>query len=89
MHNEELYNLYSSSSIKQMIKWRVRYMRHVEHMGRSEIIAISFCEHQEKRLLQRPRNVSRGNIKTPLTEAGSKKTISLNWLRIEPNDEHL
>jgi hypothetical protein len=51
--------------------------------------ATSFGEPQRKRLLQNPSSISRDNIKMPLTEAGLKGSISLNWLRIEPNDKLL
>jgi hypothetical protein len=33
LHNEKLYNLYSSSDITQAIKSRMRWARHVESMG--------------------------------------------------------
>jgi hypothetical protein len=34
LHNEELHNLYSFSNIKRQIKSkRMRWVRHVEHMG--------------------------------------------------------
>jgi len=36
LHNEELYNLYSSPNIVQVIKWRrMRWAVHVAHMGDS------------------------------------------------------
>jgi hypothetical protein len=38
LHNEELNDLHSSPSIVQVIKWRrMRWARHVEHMGGEEV----------------------------------------------------
>jgi hypothetical protein len=33
LHNDELHSLYSSSNIVRVIKWRMRWVGHVAHMG--------------------------------------------------------
>ena len=37
LHNEELYGLYSSSNIVQVVKWRMGWSVHVARMGRGEM----------------------------------------------------
>jgi hypothetical protein len=50
LHNEELHNLYSSSSIIRMIKSRrMRWVRHVARMGRRGMHIVYWWESQKER----------------------------------------
>jgi hypothetical protein len=70
LHNEDLHNLYSSSSTIRMIKSRrIRWSRHVARMARREM-HIGYWWKSQKRPLGRPRRMCMGNIKMVLREIG-------------------
>jgi hypothetical protein len=55
LHNEELHNLYSSSSIIRIVKLsRVRWTGHVARMGAKRNLRISVARPEGKRPLGRP-----------------------------------
>jgi hypothetical protein len=72
MHNEELYNLYSSPSIITMIKSRrMRWARRVARMReKRNAYRILVGKPEGKRPLGRPRRRWVDNIKTDLREIG-------------------
>jgi hypothetical protein len=57
MHNGELHNLYSSLDIiRQMKSWRMRWARHVVHMGEGRhVYRILMGKPEGKKTLVRPR----------------------------------
>jgi hypothetical protein len=64
LHNKELHDLYSSSSIIRIIKSRrMRWVGHVARMGRRGTL-------EGKRLLGRPRRIWVDNIRMDLGEVG-------------------
>jgi hypothetical protein len=68
-HNEEINDLYSSSSIVRVNKSRrMRLVRHVACMGRC--IQVLVGKPEGKRPLGRPRNRREENIKLNLQEVG-------------------
>jgi hypothetical protein len=71
LHNEELHNLYSSSSIIRMIKSRrMRWAWHVARMGEMNAYRILVENPEGKRPLGRPRRGWVDNIKMDLREIG-------------------
>jgi hypothetical protein len=72
LHNEELHNLYSSSSIIKMIKSRrMRWAVHVARMGeKRNAYSILVGKPEGKRPLGRPRSRWVDNIKMDLREIG-------------------
>jgi hypothetical protein len=49
LHNEELHDLYSSSSIIRIVKARMRWVGHVARMGRIGTRIVYWYESQRKR----------------------------------------
>jgi hypothetical protein len=72
LHNKELNDLYSSTTIVQVIKsGRMRWVGHVAHMGESRgVYRFSMDKHEGKRPLGRPRHRWKDNIKMDLQEVG-------------------
>jgi hypothetical protein len=73
LHNEELKDLYSSSSIVWMIKSRKRrWAGHVVHMGveRRGMYRVLVGKPEGKRPLRRPRHKWEDNIKVDVQEVG-------------------
>jgi transcription termination factor 2 len=72
LHNEELHNLYSSPSIKSMIKSRrMRWAGHVARMRtRRNAYRILVGKLEGKRPLRRPRRRYENSIKMDLREIG-------------------
>jgi len=72
LNNEELNNLYSSSNIVWMIKWRrMRWAGHVARMGEErEEYRVLVGKPEGKRPLGRPRRKWMDNIRTDLQEVG-------------------
>jgi hypothetical protein len=84
LHNEEVYNLYSSTSIIRVIKWRrIRWAEHVARMGdRRGAIRGLVGRPEGKRPLGRRRRRCEDNIKMGLQEAGWWVWTGLIWVRI-------
>jgi hypothetical protein len=72
LHNEELNDLYSLSSIVRVVKWRrMRWAEHVARMGEDRGVHRVLVEKpEEKRQLARPRHRWEDNIKMDLQEIG-------------------
>jgi hypothetical protein len=72
LHNKELNDLYSSSNIIRVIKWRrLRWSRHVAHMGeKSDTYRILVGRPEGRRPLGRPRHRWEDNIKMDFEEVG-------------------
>jgi hypothetical protein len=72
LHNEELHGLYSSSGIVRVIKARrMRWARHVVHMGEARGAYITLVRKPDgRRPLGRPRHRWEDNIKIDLGEIG-------------------
>jgi hypothetical protein len=71
LHNEELHNLYTSSSIIRMIKSTIRLARHLAQMGeKRNTYRILVGKPEGKRPLARRRRRWTDNIKTDDREIG-------------------
>jgi hypothetical protein len=72
LHNEELHNLYSSSSIIRIIKSRrLRWAGHVARMGeKRNVYRLLVGKSEGRRPLGKPRRRWRDNIKMDLLEIG-------------------
>jgi hypothetical protein len=72
LHNEELYNLYSSPSVIKIIKSRkMRWTGHVARMGeKRDVYRLLVGKPEGKRPLGRPRRRWLDNIKMDLLEMG-------------------
>jgi hypothetical protein len=86
LHNEKLYDLYSSPNIVRMIKLRrIRWAGHVAHMGRG-VYRVVVGETEGKRPLVTPRHRCEDNTKMDLKEVGF---WDMNWFRIGTGGGHL
>jgi hypothetical protein len=72
MHNEGLNDLYSSSNIVRVIKWRrMRWARHVARIDEErEVYRVLVGKPEGRRPLRRPRCRWMDNIRTDLQEVG-------------------
>jgi hypothetical protein len=65
LQNKGLHNLYPSPNIIQVIESRMRWVRHVTHMGeKRNPYRILVGKHEQKRLLGRPMHRLEDNINT-------------------------
>jgi len=70
MHNDELNDLYSPRNIVRVIKWRMRWARHVARMGEERrVYRVLVGKPEGKRPLGRPRR-RRVDIRMDLQEVG-------------------
>jgi hypothetical protein len=81
LHNDELYNLYSSQYIVKVIKSRrMRCAGHVARMGEGRgVYRVLVGRPEGKRPLGRPRRRWEDNIKMDLREIGID---GVNWIRL-------
>jgi len=81
LHNEELNDLYSLSSIARVIKSRrMRWARHVARIGEGRCLyRILVGKPEGKRLLGRPRRRWEDNIKMDLREVGCE---GMDWIEL-------
>ena len=71
LHNEELYDLYSSPNIVQVIKSKMRWAGHVALIGeRKGVYRVLVGKPEGTRPLGRPRRRWENNIKMDLREVG-------------------
>jgi hypothetical protein len=76
LHNQELYNLYCSPIVIQVVKSIIRWVRHVACMGdRRRAYRILVGRPEGRRSLGRPRCRWEDNIKMHLQEVGH----GLDW----------
>jgi hypothetical protein len=89
LHNEELNDLYSSTSIVRVIKSRrMRWVWHVAHMRESRgVYSVSVDKPEGKKPLGRPRHRWENNIKMDLQDVGV--WTGLSWLKIGTCGRHL
>jgi hypothetical protein len=90
LHNEELNDLYSSPTIVQVIKSRMRWAGYVAHMGQGRgMYRVLVGKPEGKRPLGRPRHRWEDNIKMDVQEVGCGVGNGLSWLRIVTGGGHL
>ena len=79
LHNEELYNLYSSSNIIWMIKLRInRWTEHVARIRKGEVHSGSWLDDPGAGDNERLRLISEHNIKTFLQEVDG----DMDWVNL-------
>jgi hypothetical protein len=85
LHNEELHDLYSSATIVQVIKSRMRWAGHVARMGKGRgVYKVLVRKPEGKRPLGRPRHRWEDNITMDLQEVGCG---DMDWIELA-QDRH-
>jgi len=80
LQNEELNDLYCSSNIFRVIKWRMRWAGHVASMGESRgVYRVLVGKPEGKRPLGRPRGRWEDNIKMDLQEV---RCGVMDWIQL-------
>jgi hypothetical protein len=83
LHNDELNNLYFSLNIVKLIKSRMRWARHVAHVGEGRgVYRVLVVSSEHKRPLGRPRRMWEDNIKLDLRE---RMIDGANWIQLAQN----
>jgi len=91
LHSEELNDLYSSSNIVRVIKWRrIRWAGHVASMGENRAVSWLLVGKPEgNRPFGRSRHSWEDNIKRDLQVVEFEGIPGSRWLRIGTGGEHL
>jgi hypothetical protein len=83
LHSEELHNIYSSPSIRQIKSRRMRWAEHVARMGEErKVYKVLVGKPEEKRPLGRPRHSWENGIRMDLGGIGWGLLSGSSWLRI-------
>jgi hypothetical protein len=90
LHNEELYDLYSSLFIMRVIKSIMGWVGHVARKGKEMgVYRVLVGKPEGKRPSGRPRCRWEDNIKMDLQKVGCGVWTGLGWLRIDTVSRHL
>jgi hypothetical protein len=85
LHNEKLHDLYSSPTTAQVIKSRMRWVRHVARMGEGRGVYRGLVGKPEgKRPVGRPRRRWENNIKMDVLEVGRG---GMDWIELAQNTD--
>jgi hypothetical protein len=87
LHNEELNDLYSPSTVQAIKSRRMRWAGHVARMGESRGVYRVLVGKPEG--IGRPRRKGEDNIKMDIQELGWGSWTGLIWLRIGTVSGHL
>jgi hypothetical protein len=78
LHNEELHNFYSSSSMTRIIEFRMRWAEHVALMNEERnVYRLLVGKPEGRRQLERPRHRWEDNIRMDLREV---RWVDVDWI---------
>jgi len=91
LHNEELKDLYSSTSIIRLTKWRrMGWAVHVAYMGKAEVyMRFWWGNLRERDHLEDPGVLGRIILRWILRKWEVREWTGLSWIRIGTDDGHL